>query len=227
MGRPTDRLPYFGGLNGSNLYQEATCVVCVGLNRFEPREYLDRALALDFSGEIAQAMRAAAEEGNHIRSDQFPRVKAMEHITLARDLVQLVFRGALRKHGEQNTIEFWLLHPPDEVLAHLASYFGDCEIKVIPKLPESCRHLAATSRRYMSAETHAAKLLRWLENNRDQEFTPEGIRSQTGLTRSQFKEARKNPEVRRYFHDHIETRGSGRNTTYRFKRRHSSPSGTG
>ena len=55
--RPTAKLPYFGGLNGSNLYQEATCVVCVGLNRFEPKEYLSRTLALDPAGETGRRCR--------------------------------------------------------------------------------------------------------------------------------------------------------------------------
>ena len=92
-------IPYFGGLNGSNLYQEATCVVCVGLNRFDPMEYLSRALALDPAGETAREMADAAAEGRTVRCSGLPSVRAMEHITLARDLVQLVFRSALRKHG--------------------------------------------------------------------------------------------------------------------------------
>ena len=215
--RPTAKLPYFGGLNGSNLYQEATCVVCVGLNRFEPMEYLSQTLALDPAGETAQEMAAAAEEGRTVRSDKLPSVRAMEAVTLARDLVQLVFRSALRKHGEQTPTEFWLLHPPDAVLEHLKSYFGDCRVKVIPELPEACRQLAVISRRYDSKETYAARLLRWLENNQLLEFTPDDIREGTQLSPPQFKEAKKHPEVRKYFADHIETRGSGRNTVYRYK----------
>lgn len=222
-GQPTAKLPYFGGINGSNLYLEATCVICVGLNRFEPGEYLNRALAFDSNGEIAQAMCTAAEDGQRVQWDQLPSVRAMEHITLARDLVQLVFRSALRKHGEQEPIEFWLLQPPDAVLEHLRQYFGDCQIEVIPELPESCRRLTATTRRYNSEGTHAAKLLRWLENSQEQEFTPEEIRKQTGLTLNQFKEARRHPEIRKYFAEHIETRGSGRNTSYRRKQNRSPP----
>jgi len=222
-GHPTAKLPYFGGLNGSNLYLEATCVVCVGLNRFEPKEYLSRTLALDPAGETAQEMAAAAEEGRRVRSSDLPGVRAMEAVTLARDLVQLVFRSALRKHGGQEPIEFWLLHPPDVVLEHLKSYFGDCQVEVIAELPEACCRLAAASRRYNSEETHAAKLLRWLESNRRPEFTPEDIREGTHLTPEQFKEAKKHPEVRKYFAGYIETRGSGRNTVYRYKASRSPP----
>ena len=216
-GCPTAKLPYFGGMNGSNLYQEATCVISVGLNRFEPREYLNRALALDFSGEIASEMLLAAKEGQVECFHQVLGANSIEHITLARDLVQMVFRSALRKHGEQVPIEFWLLNPPDAVLNHLNSYFRNCQIETLTEMPESCRIRAVISRKYMSKESHAAKLLCWLESNQSQKFTPQDIRRETGLTLNQFKEAKKHPEVQRYFEDYIENKGSGRNTTYWYK----------
>ena len=213
-GRPTAKLPYFGGLNGSNLYLEATCVVCVGLNRFEPKEYLSRTLALDPVGETAQEMAAAVEEGRRVRSSDLPGVRAMEHITLARDLVQLVFRSALRKHGEQEPIEFWLLHPPDAVLEHLKSYFGDCRVEVIPELPEACRLQAASSRK---PGGYVDRLLKCLMASQQAEITPEDLRNQTGLSLSQFKEAKKSPDVKRYLGEHYIVSGSGRNTVYRTK----------
>ena len=39
-------LPYFGGVAGSNAYRDATAVVCLGLPRLEPGDYLRRALAI-------------------------------------------------------------------------------------------------------------------------------------------------------------------------------------
>ena len=47
---PKESLPYFGGMNGSNRYNEADCVICAGLGRFDSEEYFNRALAFDFSG---------------------------------------------------------------------------------------------------------------------------------------------------------------------------------
>ena len=44
---PKDSLPYFGGMNGSNRYNEADCVICAGLGRFDSEEYFNRALAFD------------------------------------------------------------------------------------------------------------------------------------------------------------------------------------
>ena len=93
-------LPYFGGLNGSNLYRESTCVICLGLNRFEPRDYVSRTLALDvdgtFRGEISTNLEM---QGGTLRLDSLPSVMDMQDITLAREIVQMVFRSALRNHG--------------------------------------------------------------------------------------------------------------------------------
>jgi len=214
-GHPSAMLPYFGGVTGSNRYQEATCVICVGLNRFEPREYLSRTLALDFTGEAAREFQTAEEEQNSVRLDQLPRVMGLQDITLARDIVQLVFRSALRRHGEEQPIELWLLHPPNGVLAHLKSYFGDCRIEEIPELPESCQLAATVNKTYKGNQTHAGKLLAYL-NNWDGKggLTPDQIRNDTGLSLSQFKEAKKNPTVQDYFDKHITTKGSGRNAVY-------------
>ena len=37
-------------MNGSNRYNEADCVICAGLGRFDSEEYFNRALAFDFDG---------------------------------------------------------------------------------------------------------------------------------------------------------------------------------
>lgn len=216
-GQAKQMLPYFGGLNGSNLYREATCVICVGLNRFEPKDYICRTLALDFDGTCKGEIDAAMEvtEGR-VRLDSFPCVMAMQDITLARDLVQLVFRSALRNHGEDQPIELWLLQPPNGVLSHLRNYFEDCQIQEFSDLPESCVLAATINKEYMGQQTHAGKLLAFLEKYpENSELTPAQIRIATGLSPKQFKEAKKNQQVQQYFAAHVETFGSGKNTVYR------------
>ena len=46
-------------------------------------------------------------------------------------------------------------------------------------------------------------------------LTPDDIRQQAGLTKTQYKEARKNSDVKQYFGKYIITTGSGKNTVYR------------
>lgn len=213
-GSKAEKLPYFGGLNGSNLYQQATCVICVGLNRFEPREYLSRTLALDHVGTVIEDIRAAMELSTELRLDQLPSVLKTQDITLARDIVQLVFRSALRRHGESTPIDLWLLHPPNGVIGHLQDYFKDCHIEEINVLPESCHRAAVISKTYTGKATHAAVLLDWLCQWNGNEITPLKIREATGLTQKQFKEAKKHPAVREFFSAHIATHGSGQHTWY-------------
>ncbi len=73
---PKECLPYFGGMNGSNRYLEATCVICAGLGRFENSEYLNRALAFDFDGAAWEEFVTACSTGtlttltNYLMSNQ-------------------------------------------------------------------------------------------------------------------------------------------------------------
>ncbi len=212
-GNPQPKLPYFGGLNGSNLYQSSTCVISFGLNRFEPKDYISRALALDFSGSHVKELQNRCEEGS--RLDQLNCVMQMQDITLARDIVQLAFRSKLRQHGDSAPIELWLLQPPNGVVDHLVSYFSDCQVQEIADLPASCKTAVASARIYKGEPTHAAKLLKYLNNWNGEPINAKSMQELAGLSRKQYKEARKHPEVRQFFNANIITAGSGKNTVFR------------
>ena len=220
-GESYDRLPYFGGLSGSNRYLEATCVICVGLNRYDPGEYLNRALALDTSGEVAAAIAAAKDSGDTRRLTQMPPVMEIQDITLAQDIVQLVFRSALRMHGETKPISLWLFQPPKGTVEHIRRYFGDCRVDEVADLPVECATAKTRSAQRMGEPTHAAKMLQWLFAEwTTLTITPDEIRKATGLTQEQFKEAKKNPDVKRFFAENVITHGSGKNAIYERKGSH-------
>lgn len=209
-GEPQDKLPYFGGMNGSNLYRESSCIICLGLNRFEPAAYINQALALDAGQSILQQV----QEGN-VSLSKLSQVVEMQNLTLARDLVQLVFRSALRNHGEPQPIDLYLLEPPDDVSLLLMEYFQDCDLREYPTLPEQADQAAAMAKTYHGQQTSAGKVLQVLVNwDGSVPLTPEDIRRQTGLTKEQYKEAKKNRDVKSYFAKHFETKGSGINTVY-------------
>lgn len=208
-------LPYFGGLTGSNLYQEATCVIALGLNRFEPRDYLSRTLALDVNGQTVEFCRQITTVNLSCRLDRLPCVMHTQNITLARDLVQLIFRSALRRHGETQPIEAWVVQPPNEVLQYLQAFLPGCTIREIHDFSDACKQTAAMYKTILGKPTSASKLLNWMTRAWDgNKISPHAIREQTGLTQAQFKEAKKHPEVKRYFSDNIITYGSGKNTIY-------------
>lgn len=209
-------LPYFGGLNGSNLYRESTCVICVGLNRFEPKDYIGRTLALDFDGTYKSEIDTAIEAGEgRMRLDSLPCIMNMQDITLARDLVQMVFRSALRNYGEAQPIDLWLLQPPNGVIRYLQDYFVDCRVQEFTNLPESCRIAAAVNKEYLGKQTHAGKLLNSLSQLADGVcLTPKQIRDVAGLSPEQFKEAKKHKTVQEYLKNHFQIAGSGKSITY-------------
>lgn len=214
-GEPVEQLPYFGGMNGSNRYQEATCVIVAGLNRFPPSEYLSRAIALDDSGDLQRAIEAASERKPAKRSEQLPQVMDIQNYALANDLVQLLFRSKLRQHEEACGIECWLFQLPDGVVRHLQGFFPGAEFDEVRDLPDACTSAAHMSRTYRGRPTSAARLLQWLESWNGEAVTPDEIREQANLTQSQFKEAKKHPSVKKFFHDCVQVFGSGRNTVYK------------
>lgn len=132
--------------------------------------------------------RLKALHGGTLRLDSMPSVMGMQDITLAREIVQMVFRSALRNHGGTEPIELWLLQPPNGVIRYLQSYFVDGQIQEISEPPTECQLAMAKGKTYMGEQTHAAKVLEFLVNlPLGRRVTPEQIREATGLTRISSK----------------------------------------
>lgn len=204
-------LPYFGGVVGSNAYRDATAVVCLGLPRLEPGDYLRRALAIDPDGSHAEELSHATEA-----LERQPCALKMQDIHLAHELVQMVFRSRLRCHGDKAPIELWLTQPPDAVLALLHDYFGDCRFEKHNALPAECHSKLHTSKQRNGIQTNAARLYgALLAIPEGSETTPAQLREQTGLTLNQYKEAIRAPSVKELFRTGFTTFGSGKNQKIR------------
>ena len=200
-------LPYFGGVAGSNAYRDATAVVCLGLPRLEPGDYLCRALAIDPDGSHAEKLSHAAGA-----LERQPCVLDMQDHYLAHDLVQMAFRSRLRHHGDTTPVELWLTQPPDAVLALLHDYFGDCRFEKHNALPAECHSKLHTSKQRNGIQTNAARLYEaLLAIPEGSETTPAQLREQTGLTQDQYKEAMRAASVRELFRTGFTTFGSGKN----------------
>lgn len=204
-------LPYFGGVAGSNAYRDATAVVCLGLPRLEPGDYLRRALAIDPDGSHAEELSHATEA-----LERQPCALKMQDIHLAHELVQMVFRSRLRCHGDKAPIELWLTQPPDAVLALLHDYFGDCRFEKHNALPAECHSKLHTSKQRNGIQTNAARLYEaLLAVPEGEETTPAQLREQTSLTQDQYKEAMRAPSVQEMFRTGFTTFGSGKNQKIR------------
>ena len=200
-------LPYFGGVAGSNDFRNATAVVCLGLPRLEPGDYLYRALAVDPD-------RSHAEELAHANGplERQPCVLNAQDTHLAHELVQMVFRSRLRCHGDTAPIELWLTQPPDAVLTLLGNYFGDCCFEKHNTFPPECHSKLHTSRQRNGTQTNAARLYEALLTVPDGgKTTPALLREQSGLTQSQYKEAVRSASVQALLRTEFTTFGSGKN----------------
>ena len=207
---PKESLPYFGGMNGSNRYNEADCVICAGLDRFDSEEYFNRALAFDFDGSAWGEFEQACLDPSFRNTDDLACVQKMRNLTMARDLVQLVFRSTLRNHGGKEPVSLWLIQPPEEVVMHVRESFRDCQHDEISELPFECLSELAAGRTFQGKPTHASKLLKWLADWDGSPILIAEVQRQLGMKPGQWKEARKNAAVKEAF-KHIETDGSGKN----------------
>lgn len=207
---PKESLPYFGGMNGSNRYNEADCVICAGLGRFDLEEYFNRALAFDFDGSAWGEFKQACLDPSFRNTDDLACVQKMRNLTMARDLVQLVFRSTLRNHGGKEPVSLWLIQPPEEVVMHVRESFRDCQHDEISELPFECLSELAAGRTFQGKPTHASKLLKWLADWDGSPILIAEVQGQLGMKPGQWKEARKNAAVKEAF-KHIETDGSGKN----------------
>lgn len=213
-GSPKASLPYFGGMNGSNRYAEATHVVCAGLGRFEALDYLSRALAYDFDGSAYTELCQRYSDNQLQDIRDLASVSTMESLTLARDLVQLAFRSKLRKHDSTDPVELWLVEPPEAVVHHLQAFFTGCTVCQETFLPLECQIAVSVSRTFKGKPTHAAKLLQWLQNWDGTQISAQKIRDEIDLTPDQWKEAMKNAAVRKYMESNVRSFKRGRETVY-------------
>ena len=207
---PKESLPYFGGMNGSNRYNEADCVICAGLGRFDSEEYFNRALAFDFDGSAWGEFEQVCLDPSFRNTDDLACVQKMRNLTMARDLVQLVFRSTLRNHGGKEPVSLWLIQPPEKVVMHVRESFRDCQHDEISELPFECLSELAVGRTFQGKPTHASKLLKWLADWDGSPILIAEVQGQLGMKPGQWKEARKNAAVKEAF-KHIETDGSGKN----------------
>ena len=94
-------------------------MICAGLGRFDSEEYFNRALAFDFDGSAWGEFEQACLDPSFRNTDDLACVQKMRNLTMARDLVQLVFRSTLRNHGGTEPVFSWLIEPPEEVVMHV------------------------------------------------------------------------------------------------------------
>lgn len=139
-------------------------------------------------------------------------VSSATNRVIASELIQLLFRSGLRYHNQITPITLWLVQPPNEVLAQIQEFFGDCSVVEIHELPDTCLLEAGAHKQVKGKPTYASLLLQWLQSWNGSRISIAEIQRQCGLNSSQWKEARKNKLVREYFDRRIHTVRKSRDT---------------
>ena len=106
---PQEMLPFFEGMNGSNQNQKFTCVLVLNLNHFESRDYNNKALILD--ARVSKIRHSYPHWKRTVRPLRLPHLSCdvCTRYSANCGVVQLIFRSALHRHGEDQKIELWLL----------------------------------------------------------------------------------------------------------------------
>lgn len=200
------RLPYFGGVSGSNKYQDATCVICLGINLLEYGDYINRAIAFDFNNKLAEELLDYDGDINLHKDVVYQR-----DINIACNLVQLIYRSALRRHSEKNCVQVVLPSIPEGVVKHLEESFPNCRVNKIQDIPDECKTARITTKTYNGKIVKAGRLLVWLKLWEGEKVPTKAVREKLQLTQSQYHDAFKNNLVKEYItKENIITVGKGK-----------------
>ena len=212
-GSAAQQLPYFGGTNGSNAYNDCTLFIIAGLNRYRPADYLNRAIAV---ANVSPRWAFMTERSGGDRAQVW--IEAMQAELLANDIIQAIYRTDLRNHSSKKKIHVWLLQPPDATLDLLRKQFPDASFEVIPEFPDEVISAALAYRKYGGSQTHGATVEQYLREHLSKDpvtpVTPKEIQAGAGLSKEEFNTAMKSPQLKKFMDEHFLTTGRGRNCRY-------------
>jgi len=200
------RLPYFGGVSGSNKYQAATCVICLGINLLEYGDYINRAIAFDYNNQLAEELSYCDGDINMHKD-----VVYLRDINIACNLVQLIYRSALRRHSEKKHVQVVLPAISEGVLKHLEESFPDCSVDEILDIPYECKTVRLTSKTCNGKIIKCGRMLEWLQLWDGEKMPTKDVRERLQFTQSQYHDALKNKLVKEYItKENIITVGKGK-----------------
>lgn len=200
------RLPYFGGVSGSNKYQDATCVICLGVNLLEYGDYINRAIAFDYNNQLAEELSYCDGDINMHKD-----VVYLRDINIACNLVQLIYRSALRRHSEKKHVQVVLPAISEGVLKHLEESFPDCSVDEILDIPDECKTVRLTSKTCNGKMIKCGRMLEWLQLWDGEKMPTKDVRERLQFTQSQYHDALKNKLVKEYItKENIITVGKGK-----------------
>lgn len=213
-------LPYFGGTNGANQFNDCHNVILFGYPRYDPSTYLLKAYAVwrDYGlGNTLEELVEKLATLDQIPKDvlrQIPLLQEYENRHLAARFEQEIYRCALRNQN-CGDIHVFLFCPPKQVLQLLLSRFDGSMVEYDYDLPACIARHKNGSRSYGGRPTAYRKLSEFLHSWDGHPFTPAELREQLDISKSAWVDLRKSPHFNELLVLHgITQRGRGRYATF-------------
>lgn len=164
----SNQLPYFGGTNGANHFNDCTNVIIVGYPRLSPTDYLFHTYAAwkddGFMNELDE-LSNAMESMEKIPKDilrQLPMLEEYENHHLAARLEQEIYRCAIRNYYCEEDINIFLFAPPEPVKNLLSKRLNGIEI-THNDLPDCVASFRDASRTYDGEKTTRNQVMDFLK----------------------------------------------------------------
>ena len=215
-----DCVPYFGGTNGSNEFNDCTNGILVGYPRLEPKTYLARTYAVQGEGFRLEMERVVEAERWKDRPWKdglrcLPQVSEYECRHLAARLEQEIYRCALRNPDCESDIHVFLFCPPERVWELLHQRFWGCKVEEYEDLPDCVEAVRARAGIYGGQPTAYAKLAEFLETWDGAAVRVSDLKKRLGITDSAWKELLKGEKSKALLARYgVERRGRGPNAVY-------------
>lgn len=214
-------LPYFGGTNGANCFNDCHNVILLGYPRFDPATYLFKAYAVWHDHGLADELEQLTDgllAAEHIPRDILRKVSMLQEYEsrhLAARLEQEIYRCALRNQKCAHDIHIFLFLPPKRVWELLSSRFTGCQVEYISELSACVTHQRDIARTYARQKTAYSRFADFLSRWDGRAFKPAELREKLAISEAAWKELRKDPRFDRLLEIHgITECGRGRNAVF-------------
>lgn len=214
-------VPYFGGTNGANNFNQCTNVILLGYPRLSPTDYLQKAYAAwedtGFQNEILNAV-GKMEYQDEIRKDAFrelPMLSKYENMHLAARLEQEIYRCALRNAVCNKQINVVLFCPPKRMCEILLDRFHGCHVRYYEDLPTCVAFYRDSSRSYGGKPTAYNKLAKFFSHWDGESMKSSDLRQQLDISQSAWKDLMKSERTKKLLEDYkVKRNGRGPNTIF-------------
>ncbi len=187
----TSCVPYFGGTNGDNRFNDCTNVVLVGYPRLSPQTYLYRTWAFWRSARIEREIQdalVADVRPNAFLQDLLPTVGQYEQYHLAARLEQELYRSAIRNPGNKQKIHIFMFAPPGGLVDMLQSRFPGCQVDWHEEVPAYVERQKADHRLHKGEKTSYSRLADFIDNWDGSSILVADLKEKLGISSSVWRD---------------------------------------